>query len=533
MRWSLQQVSEALATRLPAHADKNTLITGVSIDSRTLRPDELFIAIAGPSHDGHKFVESALKSGALAAIVSPGRANTYAAEFSSRLIEVPDTFAALQRLSAAVLQAWRAANPNRKVGAVAGSLGKTTTKELLAALVGARHKVLKSAGNLNNEYGLPLTLLRLEDDHEAVIVELGMSRRGELARLTQLAQPDVALITRIAVEHLEFFKTLEEVAAAERELIENLSLGSASTGRAPAISVLNADDDHVVRFAHSAPGPVVWFSCEPGIAAADHRTFRAENIDDHGIDGTSFDLLTNSGKSQQKERLKLSLIGRHNVMNAVAAFAAAAAGWNITAADVRKVFAAFTPADKRGEVIKFPQDFTVIDDSYNSSPTALNAVADTLADADPKTYRRRILASGEMLELGEAAPQLHRDSGAYAAQTRRIDFLIGVRGHALDFINGAIAGGQPDEHTRFFENSDQAAEFLSTFIRPGDLLLVKGSRGVKMEKIVAALRAKFPVAPNNSNTPSASGNHSSSSSSTSSANKNSHNKEPLSTTPQK
>lgn len=492
MRWSLQQVSEALATRLPAHADKNACIDGVSIDSRTLRPGELFIAIAGPAHDGHKFVEAALKSGAPAAIVAAGRANSYTSQLSSRLIEVDDTFAALQRLGAAVLQAWRAANPNRKVGAVAGSLGKTTTKELLAALVGARYKILKSAGNLNNEYGLPLTLCRLEDEHDALIVELGMSRRGELARLTQLAQPDVGLITRIAVEHLEFFKTLDEVAVAERELIENLSLRPGQPGRSEAISVLNGDDDHVVRFAHSAPGPVVWFSCEPGIAAADHRTFRAENIDDHGIDGTSFDLLTGAGKTQHKERLRLSLIGRHNVMNAVAAFAAAASGWSITAADAKKVFAAFTPADKRGEVIVFSEAFTVIDDSYNSSPTALNAVADTLADADPKTYRRRILASGEMLELGEAAPKLHRDSGAHAAQTRRIDFLIGVRGHALDFINGAISAGQPDDHTRFFENSDQAAEFLSTFIQPGDLLLVKGSRGVKMEKIVAALRAKYP-----------------------------------------
>jgi UDP-N-acetylmuramoyl-tripeptide--D-alanyl-D-alanine ligase len=488
MRWSLQQVSEALATRLPAHADKNARIDGVSIDSRTLRPGELFIAIVGPAHDGHKFVEAALASGAPAAIVASGRANSYAKEFIGRLIEVDDTFAALQRLAAAVLQAWRAKKPNRKVGAVAGSLGKTTTKELLAALVGARYKVLKSAGNLNNEYGLPLTLCRLEDDHDALIVELGMSRRGELARLTQLAQPDVALITRIAVEHLEFFKTLDEVAAAERELIENLSLGSGQPGRSEAISVLNGDDDHVVRFAYSAPGPVVWFSCEPGIAAPDHRSFRAESIDDHGIDGTSFDLLSGG----EKERLKLSLIGRHNVMNAVAAFAAAASGWGITTADAKKVFAAFTPADKRGEVITFSEGFTVIDDSYNSSPTALNAVADTLADADPKTYRRRILASGEMLELGEAAPQLHRDSGAYAAQTRRIDFLIGVRGHALDLINAAIAAGQPDDHTRFFDTADQAAEFLSTFIQPGDLLLVKGSRGVKMEKIVAALRAKYP-----------------------------------------
>src|ERR1700683_707864 len=339
MRWSLQQVSEALATRLPAHADKSALLTGVSIDSRTLHPGELFIAIAGPAHDGHKFVEAALKAGAPSAIVSVGHASSYPKEFASRLIEVDDTFTALQRLAAAVLRAWRAKKPNRKVAAVAGSLGKTTTKEILAALIGSRYKVRKAAATLNNEYGLPLTLLRLEDDHEAIVVELGMSRRGELARLAQLAQPDVAVIIRIAVEHLEFFKTLEEVAAAERELIENLPMRPGPGGRSESIAVLNGADDHGVRFAHSAPGPVVWFSCERGIAAPDHRTFRAENIDDHGIGGTSFDLLTVTGQNLQKDRLKLSLIGRHNVMKSVAAFAAAASGWHITVAGARKVLA--------------------------------------------------------------------------------------------------------------------------------------------------------------------------------------------------
>lgn len=479
MQWSLQQVSQALGAALPGSTENATLATGVSIDSRTILPGELFIAIEGPQHDGHKFVRAALTGGAIAAVVATGRSRELAGDFAARLIEVPDTFAALQQLAAAVLLAWRSKDSTRRVAAVAGSLGKTTTKEILAALIGTRYRVLKSAGNLNNEYGLPLTLLRLEDDHQALVVELGMSRRGELARLAHLAKPDVAVITRIAVEHLEFFKTLEEVAGAERELIENLPVRE---GHSESVSVLNGDDDLVVRFADVAPGPVIWFSCEPGVADAKRLTFRAENIHDHGVDGASFDLLSDG----KREHMRLSLL-RHNVMNAVAAFAAASV-WGITFEDARNVFAELRPADKRGEVIIFDAGFTVIDDSYNSSPTALNAVADTLAQATG--YRRRILAAGEMLELGDAAPQLHRDCGVYAAQTGKIDWLIGVQGHALDFVNGATSGGQDDDHARFFDTSDAAAEFLAGFVRRGDLLLVKGSRGVKMEKIVSALRAK-------------------------------------------
>ena len=190
-------------------------------------------------------------------------------------------------------------NRARRIGGVAGSIGKTTTKEILAALVGARFRVLKTQGNLNNEYGLPLTLLGLSDEYDAAIIEMGMSHRGELARLAQIARPDVGVITRVAVEHLEFFSSVDEIALAERELIENLAWPSAT-------AVLNADDERVARFSEVARGPVIWFGASP------RAEFRAEKIEERGVEGSVFDFVSPAGRV----RLELPLIGRHNVMNA-------------------------------------------------------------------------------------------------------------------------------------------------------------------------------------------------------------------------
>ena len=482
MRWTLEQVAGALGVALPAGLNPLARVAGVSIDSRAIRPGELFLAIRGPRHDGHDFVASVLASGVVAAIVARNRWRTYREEVRERLIAVDDTLRALQHLGASVLRKWREAEPGRFVGAVAGSVGKTTTKEVLAALLAAKLSVLKSSGNLNNEYGLPLTLFNLEETHDALVVELGMSRSGELARLTQIAAPDVGVITRIAVEHLEFFASVDEIALAERELIENLPHRD---GGPAAVAVLNADDERVVRFADVAPGKIIWF----GTGAK--AEFRAENIEDRGIAGTAFDFVSPDGRA----RLELPLIGRYNVMNALAALAAASV-WGIGAAEAKQVFATLQPADKRGEVVHFDEGFVVINDSYNSSPTALDALSDLLANST--SYRRRILAAGEMLELGVSSPQLHRECGRHAATIRAndrrgIDWIIGVRGDAAEIVNGAIAAGLPKDRTRFFASSDEAAKFLTDFIAKDDLLLLKGSRGVKMEKILEAIRAHHAV----------------------------------------
>jgi UDP-N-acetylmuramoyl-tripeptide--D-alanyl-D-alanine ligase len=306
-----------------------------------------------------------------------------------------------------------------------------------------------------------------------------MSHRGELARLARIAPPDVGVITRIAVEHLEFFSSIEEIALAERELIENLVWPHAT-------AVLNADDERVERFAEVARGPVLWFSMGAGDSTgtrggrAARAEFRAENIEERGVTGSAFDFVSPTGRA----RLELPLIGRHNVMNAIAALTAASV-WGIGAEDAQRVLPQLQPADKRGEVVKFDEGFTVINDSYNSSPTALNALAELLA-ATPG-FSRRILAAGEMRELGDSAPELHRECGRHVAGLRKIDWIVGVQGPAEEFVKAAIAAGHPQERAKFFQNSAEAGEFLAQFIQPNDLLLLKGSRGVKMEKILEAI----------------------------------------------
>jgi UDP-N-acetylmuramoyl-tripeptide--D-alanyl-D-alanine ligase len=473
MRWTVAQVAEALGVAAPARLDALAGLAGVSIDSRTVQPGELFIAIHGPSHDGHDHVAAALAAGASAGVVARGRFAQYPEEIRGKLLDVDDTLDALHRLASRACAIWRAAKPGRKIGGVAGSVGKTTTKEILAALVAARFRVLKTQGNLNNEYGLPLTLLKLSDEHDAAVIEMGMSHRGELARLARIAPPDVGVITRIAVEHLEFFSSIDEIALAERELIENLAWPHAT-------AVLNADDERVERFAEVARGPVLWFSASAGGSRSE---FRAEKIEERGVSGSAFDFVSPAGRA----RLELPLIGRHNVMNAVAALAAASV-WGIGEEDAQRVFPQLQPADKRGEVVKFEEGFTVINDSYNSSPTALNALAELLA-ATPG-FSRRILAAGEMRELGESAPELHRECGRQVAYLREIDWIIGVQGPAEEFVKAAVAAGHPAERAKYFQNSAEAAEFLAAFIQPHDLLLLKGSRGVKMEKILDAIDSR-------------------------------------------
>jgi UDP-N-acetylmuramoyl-tripeptide--D-alanyl-D-alanine ligase len=470
MRWNVAQVAESLGVSAPTGLGGGVELVGVSIDSRTVRPGELFFAIRGPRHDGHDHVAGALATGAGGAVVERGRVASYSEEVRGKLFAVDDTLAALQRLASAACAIWRAAKPGRRITGVAGSVGKTTTKEILAALLRARFGVLKTQGNLNNEYGLPLTLLGLSDEHDAAVVELGMSHRGELAQLTQIARPEVGVITRVAVEHLEFFSSIEEIALAERELIENLPWPGAT-------AVLNADDERVARFADVARGPVIRYG------AAASADFRVEAIEERGIEGAAFDFVWPGGRA----RLESPLIGRHNVMNALAAFAAASI-WGIGAEEAKRVFPELKPADKRGEVVRYEEDFTVINDTYNSSPTAMGELIALLAKTPG--YRRKILAAGEMRELGDSSAELHRECGHAVFAAGRIDWIFGVTGNAKEFIEGAIAAGYPRERTRFFENSQEAGEFVQSYVSKGDLLLLKGSRGVKMEKILEAIDTK-------------------------------------------
>jgi UDP-N-acetylmuramoyl-tripeptide--D-alanyl-D-alanine ligase len=441
-------------------------VAGVSIDSRTLRAGELFIAIHGPRHDGHDHVAGALQGGAVAAMVAESQLGRFADEVRERCIPVADTFKALKRFATAVRENW-----GGKIAGVTGSVGKTTTKEILAALLGSRLRILKSEGNFNNEYGLPLTLFKLDETHQAAVLEMGMSRRGELSRLAEIARPDVGVVTRVAPAHLEFFASVEEIALAKRELIEGLN-------GAESVAVLNADDPLVAAFAPHAPGSVLTYGIEN---AAD---FRAETIEDRGALGSAF-ALTAGGKHV---RLELALAGRHVIANALGALAAASV-WGIGADEAQDVLRDLRAPAMRGELLRLGNGAALINDSYNSSPAALHAMTGVLA-ATPD-FRRRILAAGEMRELGVTSPELHRAAGEFAARTGKIDWVIGVEGYASQIVEGAMAAGVPKAQTKFFASSEQAADFLSTFVKSGDLLLVKGSRGVKMELVVESLLARY------------------------------------------
>src|SRR6201987_2697779 len=270
MRWTIAQVAGAVGSRPGAGLDSMARVAGISIDSRTVRAGELFIAIHGPRHDGHDHVAAALERGALAAVGAESRARGLAEPVRDRCLAVDDTLLALHRLATAVRVAW-----GKKIAGVTGSVGKTTTKEILAALLGAKLPVLKSEGNFNNAYGLPLTLFRLEAEHDAAVLEMGMSRRYELQELAAIAKPDVGVVTRVAPAHLEFFASVEEIALAKRELIEGLNGPN-------SVAVLNADDPLVAAFASHAPGRVLTYGIE------NPADFRAEEIEDRGALGSVF-----------------------------------------------------------------------------------------------------------------------------------------------------------------------------------------------------------------------------------------------------
>ena len=474
MRWTVAEVADAMGVAAHSGADSVARLAGVSIDSRTVKPGELFIAIRGPRHDGHNFVAAALVQGAVAAVVERDRASEFPPGIRERLLAVDDTLRALQESARSYCDAWRNAKPGRRVAAVTGSAGKTTTKEILAALLAARFRVLKSEGNLNNEYGLPLTLFRLDDEHDAAVVELGMSHRGELARLAEIARPDVGVVTNVAPVHLEFFSSVDEIALAKRELIEGL-------GGAEPVAVLNADDARVSRFGEGFRGRTVYFGL------SDRAEFRAENIEDRGMDGSVFDFESPA----ELGRLRLPLAGQHNVLNVLAALAAASE-WGISIAEAKEVFPQLRASSMRGEFLRFDAGFAVINDCYNSNPVALERMIDLLC-ATP-SYRRRILVAGEMRELGAASAELHRRTGNYAVAKKAIDWIFGVAGDAEEFVRGAIDAGHPADQTKFFASSEEAANFFPEFLASGDLLLVKGSRGVHMESIAAALRERFPLA---------------------------------------
>ncbi|MGI9103713.1 MAG: UDP-N-acetylmuramoyl-tripeptide--D-alanyl-D-alanine ligase [Terriglobales bacterium] len=457
MKLPLGRIAELSGGTFDGHRD--AVATGYSIDSRTLRPGDVFFAIRGDRLDGHDYVQAALQRGAIAAVVEIGQSVRFPDQ--RHIIAVGNTVDALQTLGRAVRRMW-----GKRVIAVTGSAGKTTTKEMIAALLGGRFRVLKSEGNLNNHYGLPLQLLRLEPEHDLAVMELGMNHAGEIAALAALATPDWGVVTCVAPVHLEFFESVAHIARAKYELIQSLPASGAA--------VLNADDQYVSQFGRDFAGKVVTFGIEH---PAD---VRADTIRDLGGDGSEFNVVVQGSRA----RARLPLLGRHNIYNALGAIAVAVtAGQELEEALAR--LASVTPTAKRGELLNIG-GATVINDTYNSNPRALDSVVDALAAMAGPPGARRIVVAGEMLELGETSAELHRRCGQHMVE-RKIDIVVGVRGMARNIVDAAREGGLRAE---FLDTPEEAGDWLERVVRPGDLVLLKASRGVKLEKALERWQAR-------------------------------------------
>ena len=428
------------------------------IDSRLSTPGSLFFAVPG-SRDGHDFVADAAGNGAAGAIVTRPVA---VADPAFGLVQVRDTVAALQALAREVL----VRRPVQVVG-ITGSVGKTTTKEFAAALLAPRFRVLKSEGNYNNYLGLALTLLRLEPGDSAAVLEMGMSAPGEIRALTRIAPPDVAVITNVSPVHLQFFSGLEEIARAKKEILDGAKPGAAA--------VLNGDDPLVMDIAAGFPGRKLTFGREPSCDV------RAEALVPKGYSGFEFVLRygTESG------RVAFPCVNEAAVANLLAA-AAVSLSFGLRLDEIRPAIGGLKPFAMRGAVFEAGRGIRVYDDSYNSNPRALDAALKSLA-ALPAARKVAVLA--DMLELGEGEREFHRRAGETVARTGW-DVLVAVGPLAALIAAGAAAAGLSAGSIHRFDDAKAAAEVIPHLVRDGDLVLVKGSRGMKTEAVVEALKAR-------------------------------------------
>ena len=439
-------------------------ISGFSIDTRTLAAGDLFVAIRGDRFDGNAYVTEAVGKGAIGAIVSDRTLAGAGALAGTPLIVVPDTIAALQALANHVRR-----ESGASVVAVTGSAGKSTTKEITAEFLAARYTVFRNRGNLNNHIGLPLSLLELRSKPDIGVLELGMNHAGEIRALVKIAEPEVRVWTNVGTAHLEFFGTVEAIAEAKAEILEGADKDS--------VLVANADDDLVMRHAQSFAGRVRTFGVE---RPADVRALAVRDL---GLDGTAAIVRTPIGEAE----VRTPLPGTANLSNVLAA-AAVAIRFDVPLADIVERAAGLKPVARRGEVTR-AGGVTIVDDSYNSNPNALSRALAMLAGET--RYARRVAVVGEMLELGTASAELHRAAGEDAARFN-ISELVAVGGaNAKAIADGAVKAGMPASHVHHVENSTAAAEFAATLVKPGDVVLVKGSRGVRTDVVVDRLKARL------------------------------------------
>ena len=457
LRITLQWLADAVGGRVLA-GNREQVIGGVVTDTRLLQAGDFFVALRGPRYDGNAFVDEARTGGALGALVDDG----YSGPPWDGLVRVDDTTWALQAFAHAVRKA-----SGTRVVAITGSAGKTTTKEAIAELLGIRFRVVRNKGNLNNHIGLPLSLLQLRSRPDVAVMELGMNHTGEIRRLVEIADPEVRVWTNVGDAHLAFFDSPDSIAASKAEI-----LGGADSG---TLLVCNADDERVMRHAAAFPGKTVGFGTSPG------ATVRARDVEDRGVSGMRALVTTPAGERV----VDTPLLGRGNLSNVLAAMAVALE-FGVPLDEIAGKVARLRPADRRGVVHHLGNGVTLIDDSYNSSPSALQRALEVVARDTGAV--RKVAALGEMLELGDTSIRLHEACGR-AAVASGLGLLMTVGGPpARAMAAAAVAAGMAAPTVIYCETSAEAADIAGA-LRSGDLVLVKGSRGIRMDVVVDRLIA--------------------------------------------
>src|SRR5687768_8113417 len=460
MPLSATTIAAAMNGRLMA-GDDDRYVTGFSIDTRTLASGDLFFAVVA-KRDGHDFVAAASRRRAAGVVVSkpvaPGGDN------KSFVVEVADTTTALQDLARYVRR-----QSGAKVVAITGSAGKTTTKDTIAEFLGGKYRVVKNTGNLNNHLGLPLSLLELRHGADVAVMELGMNHAGEIRTLVGVATPEVRVWTNVGEAHIGHFGSTAAIADAKGEILEDADAGT--------LLIANADDPLVMQRVGQFAGRVVTFGTSDG------ATVRGADVEDLGLDGSRARLVTPAGERS----LSVPLLGRGHLMNVLCG-AATALEMGVDLDAIVDAAAHLKPSSKRGAVLKLPKGVTVIDDSYNSSPSALQRSLEVIARS---WAARRIAVLGEMLELGELSVPLHEECGR-AAAVSRLTKLITVGGDpARAMGEAAIAAGMPRQSVMHFDTSTEAAPAVSGLVSSGDVVLVKGSRGTRTDLVVERLTEVF------------------------------------------
>ena len=430
-------------------------ITGVSIDSRNVKPGNVFFALKGTHTDGSEFVEQAIASGAICAIVD----ETAAIESERKwlglpVIPVPDTLKALGDTARACRMKF-----SGMVIAITGTSGKTTVKEMITAVLGRMFRVHSTPGNFNNKIGLPLTIFGLEDDHECAVLELGMSAPGEIAYLADVARPDMGIILNVGAGHIEFFDSLELVADAKTELFDALGPDH--------IAIVNGDDPLLTARESRCRSNLVKFGVDgQWNVRGEDLCLRDDGCWSFRVGDTTIDL---------------HVPGRHNVYNALAAFTAGIMT-DVPTAEIADALGSFTAPDKRMQIVK-RNGVTWINDSYNANPMSMSAAAEVLANLPVANGGRRIAVLGDMLELGAVSESEHNNAGASMARAQ-VDFMILAGMFAGKYLEGALAAGMKQDAVKVCDSVAEAAANLNAIVRPGDVVLVKGSRGMKMELVL-------------------------------------------------